>query len=126
MRLMDKPDNKNNEVAELLAMIDRGEAGALDDLVSLVYPELKKLAHFQLSGERPGHTLNTTAIVHEAFVRRCHFGCDQFRMATALICASNSSPLCNASLSQERRVILAIMRSDPSFNRSNSMGPDEG
>jgi len=37
--------------------------------VTLVYPDLKSLAHYQLASERPDHTLNTTAIVHEAFVR---------------------------------------------------------
>ncbi len=56
-------------VRELLAAIDRGDDGALEELVEIIYPDLKKLAHFQLSRERPGHTLNTTAIVHEAFVR---------------------------------------------------------
>lgn len=56
-------------VSELLAAVDRGEVGALDRLVEAVYPELKRLAHFQLALERPGHTLNTTAIVHEAYVR---------------------------------------------------------
>jgi len=66
---MRKPDKENQDVAGLLAAIERGDTGALDDLVSLVYPELKKLARFQLSGERAGHTLNTTAIVHEAFLR---------------------------------------------------------
>lgn len=58
-----------SSISDLLAAVDRGEPGALDDLVAAVYPELKRLAHFQLAGERPGHTLNTTAIVHEAFVR---------------------------------------------------------
>jgi RNA polymerase sigma factor (TIGR02999 family) len=64
-------DDNNNEdtVAELLAAVDRGEATALDRLIAAIYPELKRLAHFQLTGERPGHSLNTTAIVHEAFVR---------------------------------------------------------
>lgn len=62
-------DDNKDEVSELLAAIDRGEEGALDELVAAIYPELKRLAHFQLAGERPGHTLNTTAIVHEAFVR---------------------------------------------------------
>jgi len=46
-----------------------GEEGSLERLFAAVYPELKKLAHFQLAGEHPDHTLNTTAIVHEAFVR---------------------------------------------------------
>lgn len=56
-------------IAELLAAVDRGEPGALDRLVAAVYPELKRLAHIHLASERPGHTLNTTAIVHEAYER---------------------------------------------------------
>lgn len=62
-------DNNNNKISRLLAAIDRGEQGALDQLVAAIYPELKRLAHYQMAGERAGHTLNTTAIVHEAFVR---------------------------------------------------------
>lgn len=54
---------------ELLDAIDTGDTGALEELVAVIYPDLKKLAHFQLDRERSGHTLNTTAIVHEAFVR---------------------------------------------------------
>jgi RNA polymerase sigma factor (TIGR02999 family) len=64
----DKSHNKN-EVEGILAAIDRGEEGALSRLVEIIYPELKRLAHFQLAGERPDHTLNTTAIVHEAYMR---------------------------------------------------------
>lgn len=65
--MSDKEDKTT--VEELLDDLKRGEDGALDRLVGKIYPDLKKLAHFQLAGERPGHTLNTTAIVHEAFVR---------------------------------------------------------
>ena len=39
------------------------------ELIDAIYPELKRLAHFQLAGERHDHTLNTTAIVHEAYLR---------------------------------------------------------
>jgi len=53
----------------LLAAVERGEQGAFDQLVAAVYPELKRLARFQMADERSGHTLNTTAIVHEAYVR---------------------------------------------------------
>ena len=67
--MSDGDADKNTVISELLAAVDRGEKGALDELVAVVYPELKRLAHFQRAGERPGHTLNTTAIVHEAFVR---------------------------------------------------------
>ena len=68
---MDGPKNNNREqrITELLALVDAGDDAALDQLVTLVYPYLKTLAHFQLAGERPNHTLNTTAIVHEAFMR---------------------------------------------------------
>ena len=66
---MESTDNKDRIVENLLAAVDAGDTQALEELVTLVYPDLKKLAHFQLAGERPNHTLNTTAIVHEAFVR---------------------------------------------------------
>lgn len=42
---------------------------ALDRVLPFVYEELRRMAHRQLAGERPGHTLNTTALVHEAYVR---------------------------------------------------------
>lgn len=67
---MSERDSKNNNKIEyLLLAIDRGEDGALERLIEAIYPELKRLAHFQLTGERPDHTLNTTAIVHEAYLR---------------------------------------------------------
>ncbi len=59
----------SSRISELLAAVERREPNALDELVAAVYPELKRLAHFQLAKERQGHTLNTTAIVHEAYVR---------------------------------------------------------
>lgn len=64
----DKPEN-SNKVEALLAAIDRGDSNAMPELIDMIYPELKRLAHFQLAGERPDHTLNTTAIVHEAYLR---------------------------------------------------------
>jgi RNA polymerase sigma factor (TIGR02999 family) len=54
---------------ELPGATGQGEAGSLDGLIQGVYPELKRLAHRQLARERKGHTLNTTAIVHEAYER---------------------------------------------------------
>lgn len=65
----DGDGDQDETISDLLSAVDRGEPGALDALVAAVYPDLKRLAHFQLAGERPGHTLNTTEIVHEAFVR---------------------------------------------------------
>lgn len=47
----------------------RGEAGATDELLPLVYEELRKLAYARMRSERPGGTLQPTALVHEAYLR---------------------------------------------------------
>jgi RNA polymerase sigma factor (TIGR02999 family) len=56
-------------VTELLLEWRRGTPGALDQLVRVVYHELKRLAARQLKAERPDHTLQPTALVHEAYTR---------------------------------------------------------
>ena len=58
-----------NEVSRILSRIELGEAGAAGLLLPLVYDELRKLARSKLTRERPGQTLQATALVHEAFVR---------------------------------------------------------
>jgi RNA polymerase sigma factor (TIGR02999 family) len=62
-------DKRNPDLGSLLVRVDNGEPGAFGELVEAVYPELKRLARYHLQSERPGHTLNTTAIVHEAYLR---------------------------------------------------------
>jgi len=57
------------EVTQLIREWRSGEGDALDRLVPLVYEELKALADNRLRGERPGHTLQATALVHEAYAR---------------------------------------------------------
>jgi RNA polymerase sigma factor (TIGR02999 family) len=57
------------EVTQLLESWRAGEDQALDDLLPLVYSELRKLANQYLRKERAGHTLQSTALVHEAFLR---------------------------------------------------------
>ncbi len=56
-------------VTLLIQEFARGDKGALDRLVPLLYPELRKLAGGYLRNERPGHTLQPTALVHEAYAR---------------------------------------------------------
>ena len=53
----------------LLKDFAQGDKRALDRLVPLLYPELRKLARGYLRGERPGHTLQPTALIHEAYAR---------------------------------------------------------
>ena len=57
------------DVTQILLRWSGGDQEALDRLLPLVYDQLKKLAHARLGGERAGHTLNTTALVHEAYLK---------------------------------------------------------
>lgn len=58
-----------SNVTQLLAAIDRGEPQAAEQLLPLVYDELRRLARVKLSQEKPGQTLQATALVHEAYLR---------------------------------------------------------
>jgi RNA polymerase sigma-70 factor, ECF subfamily len=57
------------EITELLLAWSNGEPDALQKLAPLVYAELQRLAHHYMAGERPGHTLQPTALVNEAYLR---------------------------------------------------------
>ena len=57
------------QVTRILDAISRGEAGATDELLPLVYSELRALAARRMREERPGHTLQPTALVNEAYMR---------------------------------------------------------
>jgi RNA polymerase sigma factor (TIGR02999 family) len=59
----------NNEVTSVLLAIEQGEPQAAERLLPLVYDELRKLAARKLAQERPGQTLQATALVHEAYLR---------------------------------------------------------
>ena len=60
---------KAAEVTTLLRAWSHGDTAALDRLTPLIYDELRQLAHRYMRHERPGHTLQTTALVNEAYVR---------------------------------------------------------
>ena len=57
------------EVTQILGQMERGEAAAAERLLPLVYQELRNLAAAKLSRETPGHTLQPTALVHEAYLK---------------------------------------------------------
>src|SRR5690348_4599570 len=59
----------SKSVSQLLGKWKDGDQEALRALVPLVYTELRRLAHYYLQGENAGHTLESTALVHEAYVR---------------------------------------------------------
>ena len=62
-------------VSELLVRWREGDAAALDSLIPLLYGELRKLARAYLRRERPDHTLQSAALVHEAYVRLAGDAC---------------------------------------------------
>ena len=62
-------DSRANDVTGLLLSWRQGDAGALDRLVPLVYDELRRVARRHLRRERPGHSLQATALVHEVYLR---------------------------------------------------------
>jgi len=58
-----------SEVTRILTAIERGDGRAVDQLLPAVYQELRQLAAQKLSREKPGQTLQATALVHEAYIR---------------------------------------------------------
>ena len=66
---MEQMSSSEEEVTALLRRWRDGDEGALNKLTPLVYDELHRLAHKYIRRERPGHTLQTTALVNEAYVR---------------------------------------------------------
>jgi len=63
------PTMSPQEVTQLLADWGKGDRSALDKLLPLVHAELRRIARRQMSGERPGHTLQATALVNEAYLK---------------------------------------------------------
>src|ERR1700749_4203081 len=62
-------EDPRGEVTILLRQMRSGDSGAADKLIPLVVDELRRLARLQLRDERPGHTLQPTALVNEAYLR---------------------------------------------------------
>jgi len=60
---------RKSAVTQMIERIHTGEASGNDDLFPLVYQELRQMARSRLNKEQPGHTLQATALVHEAFLR---------------------------------------------------------
>src|SRR6516165_3520323 len=66
---MDAPSVSQQRVTELLMQWGNGDDAALAELTPLVYEELRRLAHHHMGGQRPDHTLQTTALVNEVYLR---------------------------------------------------------
>lgn len=59
----------SNDLTQLILALEGGEREAFDRLLEQVYPDLQAIAHARLRNQRPDHTLNTTGLVHEAYLK---------------------------------------------------------
>jgi RNA polymerase sigma factor (TIGR02999 family) len=83
----DEPSGRpsREHITELLAAWPEHDQSAREELVSLVYDELHRLAHHYMRSERPGHTLQTTALVNEAYLRLVNVDRMQWRDRTHFV-----------------------------------------
>ena len=58
-----------SDITQVLSAVERGQVQAAEELLPLVYDELRRLASWRLANEQPGQTLQATALVHEAYLR---------------------------------------------------------
>lgn len=73
MKPQPKQTTDHTDVTALLLAAAEGDGSALERLVPIVYPELRRVAHRRLGGERADHTLATTDLVHEAYLKLVNF-----------------------------------------------------
>jgi RNA polymerase sigma factor (TIGR02999 family) len=107
-------DDLHREVTTLLDAIRAGDAGAQGRLVELVYAELRRLAGDLMFRERPGHTLQPTALVHEALPRLLH--------PDVLGGAHNRAQLLAAAARAMRRVLVDHARRRAAGKRGGGQG----
>lgn len=98
------PNNSAGKVTGLLHAWMSGDQDAFNQAVELVYPELKKIAHGHLSKERPGHVLQTTALVNESYIRLARLR----RMSW-----NDRAHFCAMSARMMRRILVEFRRANP-------------
>jgi len=105
---MNAPSVSQQRVTDLLTRWGDGDDAALAELAPLVYEELRRLAHRQMCGERPDHTLQTTALVNEAYLRLA----DQTRLDW-----QNRAHFFAVAARAMRRILVSYARSQRSKKR---------
>ncbi len=90
-----------SEVTHILDALERGEPRAAEELLPLVYEELRKLAVFRMGNEKAGHTLQPTALVHEAWVKIAGAGNEHF---------ANRGHFFKAAAGAMRQILIDIAR----------------
>src|SRR5215467_11961161 len=141
--------NSSTPVTQLLGRWRGGDREALDSLIPLVYDELRSIAQRYLRNERPGHTLQSTALVHEAYVRlinqelpewqnRAHFFAVAAQLmrqilvdhARAFRAGKRGGGVCNLALDEAeqkaKRVDIDILALDDALKALTAMDAQQG
>ena len=105
-----------SEVTQILEAIQQGNPKAADELLPLVYDELRKLAASKMSQEKPGQTLQATALVHEAWLRLAGSDRQQWR---------GRSYFFGAAAEAMRRILIDKARHKASLKRGGDQPPEE-
>lgn len=105
-----------SDITLLLDSVAHGDARAAEDLLPIVYSELRRLAAHKMAGESAGHTLQATALVHEAWMRLV--GSDQKQW-------QNRSHFFAAAAEAMRRILVEHARRKQSLKRGGGIGHDE-
>ena len=98
-----------SDVTRIISRIESGDRAASDELLPLVYQELRKLAESKLAHEKPGQTLQATALVHEAYMRLVD-GVDSQQW-------DNSRHFFSAAAESMRRILIERARARGSLKR---------
>ena len=110
---MTKFPGTSDEVTHLLFEWSNGNQAALDKLMPMVYKELRRLAHQHLNKERKGRTMQTSDLVHEAYLRLV----DQRRVHW-----QNRAQFCGIAAELMRRILVDRARSRPDQTRWRRRG----
>ncbi|MEM7167468.1 MAG: ECF-type sigma factor [Planctomycetota bacterium] len=103
----------SHDVTRILSAIGRGDAASQEQLLALVYDELRQLARSKVAHERPGHSLQATALVHEAYVRL--FGSDSPTF-------QNRRHFFKAAATAMERILVEGARRDQAAKRGGNHG----
>ena len=105
-----------SEVTRILESIEQGDANAAEQLLPLVYDELRKLASARMAHEAPGQTLQATALVHEAWLKLAGSDRQQWH---------GRAHFFGAAAEAMRRILIDKARRKASQKRGGSQPPEE-
>ncbi len=105
-----------SDVTQILERVEQGDGRAAEELLPLVYEELRKLAAHKMAQEQPGHTLQPTALVHEAWLRLIGPANPQFQGRGHFFAAAAEAV---------RRILIERARRKKIFEKGGFVTPEE-